>query len=615
VDNQTWAALWTASGAAIGFVAARTRRFNGVGGVLSGALLGPGLACLLFLVRGGTVSKCPQCGEWASVRRVRCPNPNCSYDFAADLADGTPRTTVAPRLESEERLLPRLGPPENRSPARAPVEREGVGDIHIQPRGFPTRKVLLWLAPTVALATTVLWFLALSGYSSERIAAAALRSTVAIEVRDNAGTSIGIGSGFFVAPNVVATCLHVIEGAWDGTVTLSSGRSNFHIRGLVGIDRRHDLALIEVDGSAADLELATALPAIGEQVYAAGTPQGLAGTFTQGIINATRSWRGEQLLQMSAPVSKGSSGGPVLNRYGQVVGVTTMMMEGGQNLNFAVPAGYLATALRRRSRAVPLINAVLGGQRDRERSELSGLVHVVVTEEDGRVVGRDTYDVFGNLLSSEKPRLTESSSPASVDWTTFSYDDQHRIVERTEGAAYSDGVRFTSQRCSYSRSIQADGLVKMVAECRWETNNELWAVDVVLLDADDRPTHERSYHSGGKGADVYPNSSLRLSREIRYGYDARGCRIWEADDSGRREQKCDGQNRLTEFTWPTTTTTKGFWLKLEYSPTGYVARDSDGGVFTCLQEQDSQGNWLMRSCADSSDSAKKRVERRVITYY
>ena len=78
------------------------------------------------------------------------------------------------------------------------------------------------------------------------------------------------------------------------------------------------------------------------------------GTFSDGIISAIRGDSTSKRLQMTAPVSSGSSGGPVLNSIGEVIGVSFATFRGGQNLNFAIPSNYLKGLLAQLGTAKPL---------------------------------------------------------------------------------------------------------------------------------------------------------------------------------------------------------------------------------------------------------------------
>ena len=93
---------------------------------------------------------------------------------------------------------------------------------------------------------------------------------------------------------------------------------------------------------------------VGETVYAVGNPRGLEGTFSQGIISSIRPVGIDKLIQITAPLSPGSSGGPVLNRKGEVIGVSVLTIRDGQNLNFAIPSIHLSALLAKPANLQPL---------------------------------------------------------------------------------------------------------------------------------------------------------------------------------------------------------------------------------------------------------------------
>lgn len=127
---------------------------------------------------------------------------------------------------------------------------------------------------------------------------------------------------------------------------------------VIALDRPRDLVLLQVrDIAGIALALGTnGLPEVGEEIYALGNPQGLEGSISSGIISSggIRRIEGEELIQITAPISPGSSGGPVVNRQGEVIGVAESSLRNGQNLNFAVPIAYIALLLKNTSAAVPL---------------------------------------------------------------------------------------------------------------------------------------------------------------------------------------------------------------------------------------------------------------------
>lgn len=153
-----------------------------------------------------------------------------------------------------------------------------------------------------------------------------------------------IGSGFFVGNGVVVTNYHVIESATSGTAKLVDESKSFRIEGAIEVDKTHDLALISVpEAHITPLKLgSTKQLGVGDVVYAVGSPEGLEGTFSQGNVSGKRKFASGYRLQITAPISQGSSGGPVLDSYGQVIGVSQALSREGQNLNFAIPVSYLA---------------------------------------------------------------------------------------------------------------------------------------------------------------------------------------------------------------------------------------------------------------------------------
>ena len=196
------------------------------------------------------------------------------------------------------------------------------------------------------------------GLDGTQLAKIALAATVSLVMQDENGTALGTGSGFFVQRNLIATNYHVIEGAAKGSATLVNTKNMYRIEGVTATDEAYDLALLKVVGYGV-----TPLPLgdsdavqIGETVYVAGNPQGLP-TFSDGIISGRRDqYTKKERLQMTAPISRGSSGGPVLNRKGRVIGVSQSMYHplDGILLNFTVPSNALETLLGQSGKAKPL---------------------------------------------------------------------------------------------------------------------------------------------------------------------------------------------------------------------------------------------------------------------
>lgn len=172
----------------------------------------------------------------------------------------------------------------------------------------------------------------------------ALHSTPAIvSIR----TEHSLGTGFVVdKAGLIATNMHVILGG-ERLVVILPDKRILPIVEVTSHDANVDLAIVRI--------AATDLPALtlgdseavhaGDPIVAIGHPLGLEDTVSNGLVSAVRSLEGISVLQISAPIAPGSSGGPIFNERGEVIGVCTALLAGGQNLNFGVPSKYLKKML------------------------------------------------------------------------------------------------------------------------------------------------------------------------------------------------------------------------------------------------------------------------------
>jgi hypothetical protein len=168
-----------------------------------------------------------------------------------------------------------------------------------------------------------------------------VNSTVTIE------TDNGLGSGFFVAPNIIATNYHVIEGATQASCYINNSTTKYKIDGYLAADKSVDLILLKVSTlNKPALVFTSETVSPGQKVYVIGSPKGLPATISDGIVSGMRDFEGYKLIQMTAPISPGSSGGPVLNSEGQLIGISVSQLTEGQNLNFAIPKSYLEVLLQ-----------------------------------------------------------------------------------------------------------------------------------------------------------------------------------------------------------------------------------------------------------------------------
>lgn len=161
---------------------------------------------------------------------------------------------------------------------------------------------------------------------------------------DKGNKLIGQGSGFVIRTDGVAvTAWHVAKKAFSIVATDGAGRS-YTVSRYVNVDPTSDLVLLQLankDGTELALPSLTAADSRrvspGLKIYTISAPNGLSQTLSDGLLSAIRSVDGMQLLQITAPVSPGSSGGPVLNADGEAIGVIKGLIPSGQQLNFAIP--------------------------------------------------------------------------------------------------------------------------------------------------------------------------------------------------------------------------------------------------------------------------------------
>lgn len=164
-------------------------------------------------------------------------------------------------------------------------------------------------------------------------------ATVRIESCNKSGKMHNMGSGFFINENgELVTNYHVIAGAYQIKVKLYGG-TEYYVTQILGYDPVRDIAVLKIDLSGNSyLKIATENVKTGDPVYTLGSPLGVDDIFSDGVVsNPSKQLDGINYITFTAPISNGSSGGPLVNARGEAVGINTQVAKEGQNMNFAVP--------------------------------------------------------------------------------------------------------------------------------------------------------------------------------------------------------------------------------------------------------------------------------------
>lgn len=330
---------------------------------------------------------------------------------------------------------------------------------------------------------------------------------------DAEGKPVSQASGFFIAPDIVATNFHALKWAASAVVTPYSTKLQIPVTAVSGIDLANDLCLLQVAPQRfRSLKLAVTPVKIGDPIYVIGNPLGLEGTFSSGIVSAVR---GDN-IQIDAPISHGSSGGPVLNRAGEVIGIATSYLSGGQNLNFAVSSTLIANMPRKLELAVKTAGAAAIS--DLEYRHLKGQVRSytetvsdidypedVPTVGPERVLNSERFNEDGAIADENVARLrSEAAIPQPP--RGFVLEDGSERAFSVEISAIIDAIA-TSH--SYSTTIATiDGAIVLDGrgnEVEHTKGKERW---VTKYDNDDRPIETQAYY------DAYPDYAVQYTYRL-----------------------------------------------------------------------------------------------------
>jgi len=292
----------------------------------------------------------------------------------------------------------------------------------------------------------------------------------------------GFGTGFMVGDGVLATNAHVIRGAYVKDLRVqypSRGAAKSEVEALVHLDNRRDLCLLRVAKGPKPLRLAGSVPfRRGEEVLLIGNPGVgdeivLENAVTQGLMSAVTKIEGEEYVQISASVNPGNSGGPVLNRKGEVLCVTTLKGGGGvEGIAFGIPVTDVWTALRRAADVGYDEELEMGALHDAETAFLKL----------SRTGGAYATAMYINVQAM-KFALGNGVDPSAALWAAKrEYESDLRYALGQIGSGYHEVLREASLTAKLDRGLQAklDELVECVEKLTEYVEHPEGRVDTYL---------------------------------------------------------------------------------------------------------------------------------------
>jgi S1-C subfamily serine protease len=296
----------------------------------------------------------------------------------------------------------------------------------------PRTKTLICFQITLATGA-IPWFAATRAQEQDTkkdipaIARQARNSVVTVETKDQQGKPLAQGSGFIVASDgKVITNYHVIQGAASGEIRFADGAS-YSVKGLIGSNPERDLAVLKLETTLNQFRFLSLgnsdTVEVGEQVIAIGSPLGLEATVSPGFISGVREVNGLKLLQTTAPISPGNSGGALINLNGEVVGVPSFTLTRvsrdatvSQNLNFALPSNYVRELLDAQTSEVHSLSTASVPSKstapERSRKEILTSAKTLCVTVSGSPVLKS--ELSGKLVEWGKLRIVSSPDDADL---------------------------------------------------------------------------------------------------------------------------------------------------------------------------------------------------------
>jgi hypothetical protein len=285
-------------------------------------------------------------------------------------------------------------------------------------------------------------------------------SVVIVFAYDNKGDFLQLGSGFFISQNGdIITNYHVIQGASSAEIKTADEKT-YPITYIVAGDEQNDIIRLSVNIPSQyvyPLSLSKTIPEVGERIIVYGSPLGLENTVSDGIVSAIRDVPDfGKVIQITAPISPGSSGSPVLNMQGEVIGIASFQMVEGQNLNFAIPSEKIISLVLTEENKISITEKVFGQESKAKKvipATDEAKIKSVINEFFWAISNQSwnkakSYCVYGSrmydIVSEFKEVYDYMSSPSGVIIIDIAVDD---ILNVSIDGEYSKAY------CYYSFSL------------------------------------------------------------------------------------------------------------------------------------------------------------------
>jgi len=347
---------------------------------------------------------------------------------------------------------------------------------------------------------------------------------VSIVMSNTDGHPIAQGSGFLISKDGhVVTNYHVIKSGSSALVKLPNG-TFFTVDGVLASDKNRDVAIIKAHGSNfRTLTLGdSARLQVGEEVVAIGNPLSLESTVSNGIVSAIRTVENEggKFVQITAPISPGSSGGPLFNMAGEVVGITTSHLVGGENLNFAIPIDdvkHLTTLPRlAKARAFPdeaEDEVAASGQ----QVDLAQTLDWINQTFDDNQVRHSAYDIRHTLLlkgcdagvwqADHQDQGNFHGTTANLLAFNLADIDPASIQVVQKAGGPNDGVHDINPH-TYIRFTTTNNLKRINAYGAYDSKTEKWTSSY--------PNLYSNVPSFGNGFSVTPEYAARFTKALQH---------------------------------------------------------------------------------------------------